>query len=124
MPTSDGVTLPKITRLDDEILQITVYNADDTVRNISSDTIIFEARLKYSDATPVIRKTSESIAEIIKNDAANGKAKIYINGEDTAILTKPSTTTLQCSLEVIDPDDKNSSIMFKIPVRYRRVQAG
>lgn len=118
MPTSHNSTLEPITRLDDEELEVTVYDINDAIKNITSDTLVFEARLRAGDDTPLIRKDSTVSSQIQKTDAPNGKATIFIDDVDTEPLTK--TTTLKCTLVATNPQGKDASILFNLPVTYRK----
>lgn len=117
MPTSHNATLPPIMRKDDERLGVIVYDEVDALKNITGDTLIFEARLKITDFDPVIRKTTAVSTEIEKTAPTLGEAVIYIDDNDTLFVTKD--LVFQCTLEAIDPAGRNSTIMFNLPVRWR-----
>ena len=120
MPTSDGEQLEPIIRLDNEQLDVTVYDDQDEIKNISNDTIIFEARVKKNDAEPLIRKTSADPEEIEKINALEGQARVYINPADTQPLAKDYISPgLFCTLTTVDVVDRASSILFNLPVKFR-----
>jgi hypothetical protein len=120
MPTSDGEQLDPIIRLDNEQLDVTVYDDQDDIKNIASDTLIFEARIKKTDTAPLIRKTSEDIEEIEKLDAAQGKARVYIDPADTQPITKDYISPgLYCTLTTVDVVNRASSILFNLPIKFR-----
>lgn len=117
MPTSHGDELDAIIRMDNETLEVVVYDENDAVKDITSDTVIFEARLKVNDAIPLIRKTSDDATEIEKTDAANGACNVYLEPSDTVDLTKDRR--LYCSLTDVDIAGRRSSILFQLPVQYK-----
>ncbi len=109
---------PPLMRKDYEEINITIYEKDGvTRRNITNDTIVFEARLKSNDATPAIRKTSAVATEIVKTDAVNGWVKIIINTGDLDFVTRG--ITLKCNLTVTDSAGRPSTTLFDIEVIYR-----
>lgn len=116
MPTSDGETLESIVMLDHEELAVTCYNPDDSLRDITNDTLIFEARVGVKDEVPLLRKTSADPAEIEKLNVVDGEAKVYIKKEDLAALT--DKITLNCRFIMIDALDRPNTIHFKLKVRY------
>jgi hypothetical protein len=117
MPTSHGDELDPIIRNNNETFDVVVYDENDDPKDITNDTIIFEARLKISDAVPLIQKTSDDADEIEKVDAANGVCRVYIDPDDTQDLTKDRM--LYCSLTDVDIANRQSSILFQVPVQYR-----
>jgi hypothetical protein len=117
MPTSHGDELDPIIRLNNETFDVTVYDEDDDIKDITNDTLIFEARLKVSDESPLIEKTSDDEDEIEKVDATNGIARVHIKPTDTQPLTK--SRLLYCSLTDIDVAGRESSILFTVPVEFR-----
>lgn len=116
--SSDGETLDSVKRLDTTKLLIQAANDDGSVRDITSDTLIFEARLKVADSTPLISKTSNNPSQIDKVNPVQGKAHIYIMPIDTQGITK--NTVLQCQLEIVDSSGVVDTTMFALPVTYRQ----
>jgi hypothetical protein len=80
---------------------------------------VFEARINKNDTVPLIRKTSEDVQEITKDDPVGGLATVHIEKEDTLPLTV--SKTLSCTMSVIDTSGRPNTIIFKVPVTYRTV---
>lgn len=118
MPTSDGATLDGIVMLDHEELLVTCYNPDDSIRDITNDRLVFEARINARDELPVISKSTDNVEEIQKTDSINGQAKIYIRPEDTGQFT--DKIKLNCRLRMFDALSRVNTIHFKLNIRYNQ----
>lgn len=118
--SSDGATLQAIKRLDTGKLLVQVTNDDGTLRDISSDELVFETRFKIDDVEPFFTKSSISATEIERLNQTTdiGRAYIYIRPNDTRLLTKD--TKLRCQLEVTDANGNPDTTMFILPVTFRQ----
>lgn len=111
------VILGSIVRKDYEEIDVTVKNPDGSVRNITSDTLVFTAKFKLVDTSSVFIKSSADTTQIEKIDAPNGRARIKIAGTDTLPVTK--NLTLKCTLELVDPLSRSSTDFYDLPVEWR-----
>lgn len=114
---AEPVMLEPIVRTNYEEIEVTATNPNGTIRNITSDRLVFTAKLKLVDEIPVFQKTTDDVSQIEKTNAAGGVALIKIYAADTHTITRG--LTLKCTLDVIDALGRMSTDFYDLPVQWR-----
>ena len=85
-------------RGDDRGLEFEWKNPDGSAKDITGATITFTAKLKATDTSPVLTKTTPTDVSIVS--AAGGTGRVNIDEADFSTLGK-AETELDCSLRLV-----------------------
>ena len=73
----------KIFRGDDTYYDVTLYDMNDELLDITNYKIYFSVKRNHSDSEYLFQKTSDDVTEIEKTDSVNGEFRIYVKSSDT-----------------------------------------
>jgi hypothetical protein len=103
-------SLGTIVRGDDEVIELTIKNANGAARDISTDTFVFTVKQSKYDVVPLVQKSLGS--GIVKTNTAAGLIEVSLDEDDLEILNRERT--LYCEIEVTDSGGKTATTPFTV----------
>ena len=104
--------LGTITRGDDEVIPLEVFNGDGSVRNISNDTLEFTIKRSKFDSVALVQKTSGAGGGIVKTNTTGGLIEVTLDNDDLLMVNRDQRFLAE--LEVTDSGGKKATTQFTL----------